>query len=126
MVVVEVKPTGILPLLEEPWAVDTRPPPSWAVDGPTPHPPVPALGNPPSSAMEGVGQVLHARPHQRRNTIPHLSDSSAHLKRKRRAEALEKKLREQKGRRSPEEKRKREQSISSSRGETLGSPVYDR
>ncbi|MGH0132186.1 UNVERIFIED_CONTAM: hypothetical protein FKN15_066425 [Acipenser sinensis] len=84
MVVVEVKPAGILPLLEESWAVDARPPPSWAVDGPTSHPLVPAMGHPPptwvqniqappSPAMEGVGRVLHARPHQRRSTIPHLS-----------------------------------------------------
>ncbi|MGH0132187.1 UNVERIFIED_CONTAM: hypothetical protein FKN15_066426 [Acipenser sinensis] len=84
MVVVEVKPAGILPLLEESWAVDARPPPSWAVDGPTSLPLVPAMGHPPptwvqniqappSPAMEGVGRVLHARPHQRRSTIPHLS-----------------------------------------------------
>ncbi|MGH0137107.1 UNVERIFIED_CONTAM: hypothetical protein FKN15_062860 [Acipenser sinensis] len=85
MVVVEVKPAGILPLLVEPWAVDAWPPPSWAVDGPTPHPPVPALGHPPptwaqdvqappSPAIEGVGRVLRARPHQWRSIIPHPSD----------------------------------------------------
>ncbi|MGH0122918.1 UNVERIFIED_CONTAM: hypothetical protein FKN15_018585 [Acipenser sinensis] len=79
MVVVEVKPAGILPLLVEPWAVDARPPPSWAVDGPTLHPPhtwAQDIQAPPSPAMEGVGRVLHVRPHQQQSTIPHPSDRS--------------------------------------------------